>query len=75
MSDTTTEEYVADAYIKLHEDVKTLILETVIHDIQANPYGQLATLLMQMVSRNARQIMDQEVQNYRIVYRGNTANF
>ena len=50
MSDTTTEQYAADAYVKLHEDVRDLILDTVVRELQANPYGPLATSIGHMAT-------------------------
>lgn len=74
MSDTTTEQYAADAYVKLHEDVRNLILDTVKEELQANPYGPLAMDIARICQSYAKPIMDREIQNYRIVYRGTSAN-
>ena len=64
----------AAAYMKLQGDVKKLIVETVTSEIIRDPWGPLATTIRQLVASDARAIMDREIQNYRIVYRGTTAN-
>lgn len=65
----------AAAYIKLHEDVKQLILGTVLEELRMNPYGMMANELGRIAGNYARNIMDREIQNYRVVYKGNTANY
>ena len=65
------ETYAADAYVKLHEDVRRLILETVIQELRQNPWSELATTLRGVVANE----MGQQMSNYRIVARGNTAGY
>ena len=78
MSEVKDEDQAA-AYLKLQDDVKQLILETVEQEIKTNPWGMFASQVRQIavdVTRNeARTIMDREIQNYRIVYRGTHANY
>lgn len=68
----------AAAYMKLQADVKRLILDTVMEELAKNPWGPLASWMRQIsvdVARNnAREIIDREIQNYRVVYKGTTAN-
>ncbi len=68
----------AAAYLKLQDDVKTLILDTVMEEIAKNPWGSLAThirnIAVDATRNNARETIDREIQNYRIVYKGTTAN-
>lgn len=75
MSEVNTEQYATDAYIKLHEDVKQLILNTVCEELQRNQYGALSSLVQTIAAGHAKAIIDREIQNYRIVYRGNTAGY
>ena len=74
-----TEEDQAAAYLKLQEDTKALILDTVEQELRHNPWGTFASRFRQIavdVTRNeSRTIMDREIQNYRIVYKGTTANY
>ena len=63
------ETYAADAYLKLHEDVKRLILETVVQEIRQNPWGELANTLRGVTANQMRE----EMHNYRIVMKGDTA--
>ena len=72
---TEEEKNQAAAYIKLQDDVKELILGTVVRELQTNPYGVLSMLIQSISANNAKTIIDREVQNYRIVYRGNTASY
>lgn len=72
---TDEEKDAASAYLKLHEDVKALILTTIKEEFQRNPYGPLAMEIGQIASGYAKMILDREIQNYRIVYRGNTASY
>lgn len=69
----------AAAYLKLQDDVKALILEAVEQELRTNPWGTFASYIRQIavdVTRNeSRTIMDREIQNYRIVYKGTTANY
>jgi hypothetical protein len=68
----------AAAYMKLQDDVKTLILSTVMEELGRNPWGSLASqirvLATDVVRNNSREIIDREIQNYRVVYKGTTAN-
>ena len=68
----------AAAYMKLQDDVKTLILSTVMEELGRNPWGSLASqirvLATDVARNNAREIIDREIQNYRVVYKGTTAN-
>ena len=72
---TEEEKINAAAYMKLQLDVRQLILDTVITELQANPYGVLSMTLQNVAANHARTIMDREIQNYRIMYRGSTANY
>ena len=65
----------AAAYIKLHEDVKSLILATVLEELRMNPYGQVASQVGQIAANYAKSIVDREIQNYRIVYKGTSASY
>ena len=65
----------AAAYIKLHEDVRKLILDTVVQELQEQPYGMLSSLVQTTAAHHAKSIVDREIQNYRIVYRGGTASY
>jgi hypothetical protein len=69
----------AAAYMKLQDDVKKLIVDTVMEEIARNPWGSLAThirnIAVDVTRNNSREIIDREIQNYRIVYKGNTANY
>ena len=69
----------AAAYMKLQEDVKALILETVRMELMNNPHGLLGTQIRHMaltsIQNDARAILDREIQSYRIVYRGTTAAY
>lgn len=65
----------AAAYLKLHEDVRHLILTTVVEELQRNQYGALSSLIQTIAAGHAKTIIDREIQNYRIVYRGNTASY
>lgn len=72
---TEEEKNNAAAYVKLHEDVKQLILTTVVEELQRNQYGTLSSLIQTIAAGHAKTIIDREIQNYRIVYRGNTASY
>jgi hypothetical protein len=63
--------YAADAYLKLHEDVRKLILDTVTAELRRDPWGEFGTAVRGMISAE----MDNHMQNYRIVRRGNTASY
>jgi hypothetical protein len=69
----------AAAYMKLQDDVKTLILETVEKELRTNPWGMFAThirnIAVDVTRNNSREIIDREIQNYRIVYKGTMANY
>ena len=65
----------AAAYLKLQDDVRQLIVDTVVQELQAQPYGVLSLTLQTLAANHAKTIMDREIQNYRIVYRGSTANY
>lgn len=70
---------VAAAYMKLQDDVKRLILDTVRMELQKNPWGALSMEIRNMalthVQSEAKHVMDREMQNYRIVYRGTTSSY
>jgi hypothetical protein len=61
----------AAAYMKLQDDVKLMILETVAHELQTDTYGTLSSQIRQLVRNEIRN----ELQNYRITYQGTTANY
>jgi hypothetical protein len=65
----------AAAYLKLHEDVRHLILTTVVEELRMNPYGMLAAEVGRIASNYSKGVIDREIQNYRIVYKGNTASY
>ena len=64
------ETYAADAYLKLHEDVKRLILETVIEELRQQPWGTLSTTLRGLMASE----LTSQMGNYRIVMKGHTAS-
>jgi hypothetical protein len=63
--------YAADAYIKLHEDVKKLILNTVTAELRRDPWGEFGMAVRGMISTE----MNTHMQNYRIVQRGTMASY
>jgi hypothetical protein len=68
---TDEDKQAAEAYVKLHEDVKAVVLVTVIDELHKNPWGPLAAAVRGLVITE----MNQQMQNYRIVQRGNTASY
>lgn len=63
--------YATDAYIKLHEDVRRLILDTVITELRRDPWGEFGMTVRGMINTE----MNQQMPNYRIVARGSTAGY
>lgn len=76
---TEEEKQAAEAYIKLHEDVKKLILDTVVEELMANPHGELGQRILFVADKQYRDVhqpkLKQEMENFRIVYRGHTAPY
>lgn len=64
----------AAAYIKLHEDVRKLILDIVMQELADRPYDHFASTLSTHVARHALpHALREELGNYRIVRKGETA--
>ena len=72
---TDEENNTAGAYLKLHEDVKTLILTTVMTELRTHPYGDLAMLLRTTTTQELDQQLNHRMQNYRVTLRGTTASY
>lgn len=72
---TEEDKNAAAAYLKLQDDVRTLILQTVMIEINTRPYDSFATALSGwMVNYVIPQAMPHYLsQNYRIVLKGSTA--
>ncbi len=60
----------AAAFLKLHEDVKKLILEAVLYEIRTMPHGEFTTELRHMIDRRLSETLNTQMSNYRIAYRG-----
>ena len=71
---TDEEKNAAAAYIKLHDDVRKLILDVVRNELTYNPHSEFSTHVSTFL-RNY--VIDHELRaqmgNYRIVYKGTTA--
>lgn len=72
---TEEDKNAAAAYLKLQDDVRTLILQTVMIEINTRPGGEFASALSGWV---ANYVLPQALphylsQNYRIVHKGHTA--
>lgn len=73
---TEEDKQAAAAYIKLHEDVKTLILDTVIEELKTRPYDAFSlTLSNHLATHVLPGALRGELQNYRIVQKGQTAGY
>ena len=66
---TEEEKQQAAAFLKLQEDVKQLVLDAVTQELQYSPYGPFATAVRNIINVQ----MTNELHNYRIVMKGNTA--
>lgn len=71
----TEEENQAAAFVKLHEDVRALVVKAVIEELAANPYGALSGMLKTLVSQEMSLHLQTQMQSYRIVQRGTTASY
>lgn len=75
MSEVTEQEQAA-AYIKLQDDVKQLIMDTVMMEL-TNPSSQMFSYVSYLIDKKIREEfqmhMQNQIQNYRIVQRGTTA--
>jgi hypothetical protein len=71
----TEEENQAAAFVKLHEDVRALVVKAVIEELAMNPFGALSGMLKTLVSQEMPAHLQTHMQNYRIVQRGNTASY
>jgi hypothetical protein len=65
------ETYVADAYLKLHEDVRKLILDTVTAELRRDPWGEFGMAVRGMISIE----MDRRMTDYRLAPRGTMASY
>jgi hypothetical protein len=63
--------YAADAYLKLHEDVKKLILDTVTAELRRDPWSEFGMAVRGMVAIE----MDKRMPDYRLVPRGTMASY
>ena len=72
---TDEEKNAAAAYIKLHEDVRQLVLTIVTKELTERPYDSFASLLGSHIARMITEqgLIRNELHNYRIVYKGTTA--
>lgn len=72
---TEEEKNAAAAYIKLQLDVRQLILDTVLKELNDNPHSEFSLRVGQFVRSY---VVDPELRaqmnNYRIVYKGSTAS-
>lgn len=60
----------AAAYVKLHEDVHNLILNTIYVELSQKPHGLLANYVKHIVNEQIRT----EIQSYRMTYKGCVAS-
>lgn len=72
---TEDEKNQAAAFVKLHEDVRALVVRAVIEELASNPYGTLTSMLKTLVSQEVSMHLQTQMQNYRIVQRGTTASY
>lgn len=72
---TDEDKNTAAAYIKLHDDVRKLILDIVQNELAYSPHSEFSAKLVWFVRNH---VIDHELRtqmnNYRIVYKGTTAS-
>ena len=73
---TNEDENTAAAYIKLHDDVRKLILDVVRNELAYNPHSEFSTHISAFMREHViNHELRAQMNNYRIVYKGTTAQY
>lgn len=72
---TEEDKNAAAAYLKLQDDVRKLVVDLVVHELRYHVNGELCSAIANAITPYSRMLIDREINNYRITYRGTTANF
>lgn len=72
---TEEDKNTAAAYLKLQDDVRKMVVETLLHELRYNPSSELGSVIANAVAPYSRVLIDREINNYRVVYRGTTASY
>lgn len=73
---TDEDKNTAAAYIKLHDDVRKLILDVVQNELAHNPHGEFSTHISAFMREHViNHELRTQMNNYRIVYKGTTAQY
>ena len=61
---------IAVTYLRMEKDVKQLILDTVMEELEREPYGVFAQSIKTLVQYDAKNIIRQALPELRLAFRG-----
>lgn len=68
---TEEEQRAAEAYLKLHENVREVVLSHVLQEVKNHPHSELASAIRWHIAM----VLDNELKNFRVARVGNTVSY